>query len=460
MAIPDEHKGKYIFHFTDTRNLDSIIKNGLLCTNEKNKQGITHHNIANQAIQERRADTDVSAGPGGKIHDYVPFYFSSRNPMLLSLLNQKNCDQYQIIYLCIKIDRLDENDAVFTSSSANTANPPNFYDDPCHLDDLDWNLILSRKWKMGSDDDKHKKMAEALIYKKVDVSEIDAIVVYNEVAKEDVEKVFKQNGKNAPEILFARNQKMSNYEFYYTKWFFKNTKDFSDREYETLVTGPGILLQNYKELIEYVKDARLTKRASYPYKTVKALVEALNQDITKLPEMRAAVGIFQNYSTHNDTVGEHTKKVVEEMQKTGYYKKVSEDVKNVLLLGAYLHDIGKGPASKWEKDNGVMVRAYPDHPADAIPMLKRILIEDIETLSDDEIRRLCMLVVYHDIIGECCGKDRNKQQIADLIEGEDDYDMLTAISIADTTAIISSWRENIIIGAKAMKAEVMELKNG
>ena len=135
-------------------------------------------------------------------------------------------------------------------------------------------------------------------------------------------------------------------------------------------------------------------------------------------------------------------------------------MKNVLLLGAYLHDIGKGPASKWEKDNGVMVRAYPDHPADAIPMLKRILIEDIETLSDDEIRRLCMLVVYHDIIGECCGKGRNKQQIADLIEGEDDYDMLTAISIADTTAIISSWRENIIIGAKAMKAEVMELKNG
>ncbi len=313
---------------------------------------------------------------------------------------------------------------------------------------------------MGSDDDKHKKMAEALIYKKVDVSEIDAIVVYNKVAKEDVEKVFKKNGKNAPEILFARNQKMSNHEFYYTKWFFKNTKDFSDREYETLVTGPGILLQNYKELIEYVKDARLTKRASYPYKTVEALVGALNQDITKLPEMKATAGIFQKYSTHNDTVGDHTKKVVEEMQKTGYYMKASENVKNVLLLGAYLHDIGKGPASKWEEDSGVMVRAYPDHPADAIPMLKRILVEDIETISDDEIRRLCMLVVYHDIIGECCGKGRNIQQIADLIEDEDDYDMLTAISIADTTVISSFWRENIISGAKAMKDEVMKLKNG
>ncbi len=40
MIVPDIHKGKYIFLFTDLRNLDSIIKNGLLCTNEKNKQGI------------------------------------------------------------------------------------------------------------------------------------------------------------------------------------------------------------------------------------------------------------------------------------------------------------------------------------------------------------------------------------------------------------------------------------
>lgn len=37
MAILDEHKGKYIFHFTDIRNLDSIIKNGLLGTNAKNR---------------------------------------------------------------------------------------------------------------------------------------------------------------------------------------------------------------------------------------------------------------------------------------------------------------------------------------------------------------------------------------------------------------------------------------
>lgn len=90
MAIANNYKNKYIFHFTDIRNLDSIIKNGLLCTNIKNKNGITHRNIANTNIQNRRATMKVPVEPKGKVHDFVPFYFSSINPMLLKKLNEKN----------------------------------------------------------------------------------------------------------------------------------------------------------------------------------------------------------------------------------------------------------------------------------------------------------------------------------------------------------------------------------
>lgn len=174
--------------------------------------------------------------------------------------------------------------------------------------------------------------------------------------------------------------------------------------------------------------------------------------------MRDAVKISQNYPPHNDTVGEHTQKVVAEIRKCNYYKNASSQVQNVLLLGAYLHDMGKGPASKWK--NGQMKSVYLDHPADAIPMFRRILTEEIETVSDDEIRRLCMLVVYHDIIGDCLFKEREKQQIADLIESEDDYDMLSAISIADTTSTNVFWGRMIGEKAPIMKAEVMNLKHG
>lgn len=214
----------------------------------------------------------------------------------------------------------------------------------------------------------------------------------------------------------------------------------------------------YKELLKQVKDVRRVNKNEYRYKTIGELVEALNQDINCLSEMRDAVKIHQNYYPHNDTVGDHTKKVVAEIRKSDYYINASSQVKNVMLLGAYLHDIGKGPASKWK--NGQMKSAYLDHPADAIPMLKRILTEEIESVNDDEIRWLCMLVVYHDIIGDCLLKEREKQQIADIIENEDDYDMLTAISIADSTSINDAWGRMISKNAPDMKGEVMNLKHG
>lgn len=98
------------FHFTHIKNLDSIIKNGILCTNIKNARGIQHENVASKGIQARRNDMDVTCGPKGKVHDYVPFYFTSMNPMFLSVINRKNQDQpfmifsvYQLIKLKIKI---------------------------------------------------------------------------------------------------------------------------------------------------------------------------------------------------------------------------------------------------------------------------------------------------------------------------------------------------------------------
>jgi hypothetical protein len=451
MATPNEHKWRYIFHFTDIHNLDSIIKNGLLCTNVKNEKGIKHKNIANMTIQERRANMDVPVGPGGKVHDYVPFYFSSINPMLLKKLNEKNVDQPQIIYLCVKIDRLDKDDAVFTDASANTSEPPSFYDDTVQLDKLDWNLIDYRKWKVGTDEDKHKKMAEALIHNSIGINEVDAIVVYNEVAKKEVERIFRENGIKAPAVIYDFDPKVRNYSFYYTKLF------FSDRKGETLVVGPSALLRDYQRLIDYVKSERQKKRETYPYKSIDALVKALDKDIAILPELKDIEGLLQDYDPHNDTVDEHTKKVVSEMKQVEYYKKASEEKRNILLLASYLHDMGKGPKKKWT--SGKMTSAYLDHPVDAIPMLERILIEDVETISDEEIRQVCMLVVYHDIVGDCMEKGRENQQIVDVIENEDDLDMLLAISLADAKAVYGVWGLGILGRKKAFKESIMKTRN-
>lgn len=452
MAIPDEHKWRYIFHFTDVHNLESIIKNGLLCTNVKNEKGIQHKNIANMTIQERRANMDVPVGPGGKVHDYVPFYFSSMSPMLLTLLNQKNVDQQHIIYFCVKIERLEKDDAVFTNASANTVEPPTFFDDVVNLNHLDWEAIDKRSWGVASDEERHKKMAEALIHEKVEISDIDAILVFNEGIKKGVEQVFKESGVKAPAIIYDHDLRIRKYGFYYTKFFIDAQK------LNSLVTGPLTLLHHYRALIENIKKIRQTPRESYPYSNIADLVEAIDNDFTVLPELKAVTGLLQDYAPHNDTVDEHTKEVVSEMKRTAYYQGASEELKSVLELGAYLHDIGKGPKSKWKE--GKMKGAYPDHPADAIPMLKRILTEEIEYLTDDDIRRICMIVVYHDIVGDCQEKGRDKQQIADLIENEDDLEMLFAISCADAKAILGAWGVGLFGRKKAFAAQIMKLKQG
>ncbi len=59
--------------------------------------------IAHQNIQDRRAYTQVPCGPRGWLHDYVPFYFGVRSPMLFTIsrgnVEGYDRDQEDVIYL-------------------------------------------------------------------------------------------------------------------------------------------------------------------------------------------------------------------------------------------------------------------------------------------------------------------------------------------------------------------------
>ena len=63
MEIPREYKGRYFYHFTHIDNIKSIVEmGGLLSTNLKNRYNISHHNIANVNIQNRRSEMRVPVG--------------------------------------------------------------------------------------------------------------------------------------------------------------------------------------------------------------------------------------------------------------------------------------------------------------------------------------------------------------------------------------------------------------
>lgn len=75
-----------LFHITAIANIPRICAaGGILSKNAGATAGIDYQNIAHRGAQNARADRTVPDPPGGLIHDFVPFYFAPRSPMLCAI---------------------------------------------------------------------------------------------------------------------------------------------------------------------------------------------------------------------------------------------------------------------------------------------------------------------------------------------------------------------------------------
>jgi len=115
-----------LFHITAIDNLRAICKRGeLISKNAGAIQGINYQNIAHADIQTTRAAKSVPIPPGGNIHDYVPFYFAPRSPMLFTINNGnvEGCSSKQedILHFETTVDRVTANNAEFVFYDRNAA---------------------------------------------------------------------------------------------------------------------------------------------------------------------------------------------------------------------------------------------------------------------------------------------------------------------------------------------------
>lgn len=75
-----------LFHITAIANLPAICMAGaLLSKNDGAVAGINYQNIAHAGAQGAMAGRTVPNPPGGLVHDFVPFYFAPRSPMLCAI---------------------------------------------------------------------------------------------------------------------------------------------------------------------------------------------------------------------------------------------------------------------------------------------------------------------------------------------------------------------------------------
>jgi ssDNA thymidine ADP-ribosyltransferase, DarT len=188
-----------LFHITAIQNLPLIVAAGALqAKNTVSMRNVRYTNIAHQSIQEKRATKAVNLGRGGVIHDYVPFYFAPRSPMLLTVhFGQApgySGGQEGIATLettVIRATALDPGGFVFYDMNASLAYSK-AYDDLSHLNAVAWDLLTEpptldgfcQYWQSKPESERYakrmeKRQAEFLVHQRVPLSAITQVGVCN-----------------------------------------------------------------------------------------------------------------------------------------------------------------------------------------------------------------------------------------------------------------------------------------
>lgn len=201
-----------IYHITHIDNLESILsEGGLLAYNVMLETQTNYTNIAYENIQDRRATIRVPCGGGGVLHDYVPFYFAPRSPMLYTI-NRGNVKSYTqgqstVIHLVSYVENIEVAGLsfVFTDGHAVMAFT-DFFDDLNYLSAIDWDVMESRYWNDTNEDNdrKRRRQAEFLVRYFFPSQLIIEIGVMNSTIKTQVENIL-QNFTHQPSVIVRNN---------------------------------------------------------------------------------------------------------------------------------------------------------------------------------------------------------------------------------------------------------------
>lgn len=184
-----------LFRITHVDNIPWLLENGLHCRSS----GVVDPQFVSIGMQElikKRANHDVPIPPYGTLDDYVPFYFTPWSVMLLNIKTGRNGvaarlnDEIAIIGTRFATLAQHCEHVLFTNGHAYMAQT-RYYDDPAHLDQVDWRILQNRDFRKDDQDiDKSRRyQAEALVYRFVPPTAIAAIVCHNKGRADEVQSV-------------------------------------------------------------------------------------------------------------------------------------------------------------------------------------------------------------------------------------------------------------------------------
>ncbi len=187
----------WLYRLVHVDNLATLLTRGALhAPHATPEDGLPYHPIHNVSVQVSRHIQSIPCGPGGTIHDYVPFYFGPLSVMLLNLKTGRVAGydegQEPLIYLMTTAQAVQQAGCRFVFSDGHgLAGFTEWFDDLARLDQVDWNLVSTRYWSDQPDDNdrQRRKQAEFLVWQFLNWTLIGGIAVLNPSMQRRVEGI-------------------------------------------------------------------------------------------------------------------------------------------------------------------------------------------------------------------------------------------------------------------------------
>jgi hypothetical protein len=194
-----------VYHITDIANLPGIVRDGLCCNRVLRLGATGYTNIAHGNIQDRRARTNVPCCVGGTLHDYAPFFFAPRPPMLYAIYRGAVAGyaggQASVVHLVTTAQAIEAAGLRFAFTDGHgTMALTDFFDDLEDLDRVDWAVMRSRYWNdTATDGDRcRRRQAEFLVHEGCPWELVQEIGVLNTTAQHSVEEMVEASAHQPP----------------------------------------------------------------------------------------------------------------------------------------------------------------------------------------------------------------------------------------------------------------------
>ena len=186
-----------IFRIFHVDNLPVLLqRGGFHAPNFTPDDGLTYRTIHNVDIQTKRRVRTIPCGPSGVVHDYVPFYFGPRSPMLLQLHTDRVAGytekQGPLIYAVTSAQAIVDAGLQFVFSDGHgIAFISRWFDNLVHLDRVDWEMVYERWWadNVNDMDRQRRKQAEFLVHRFLPWEQVERFGVVDSDRKGQVEHV-------------------------------------------------------------------------------------------------------------------------------------------------------------------------------------------------------------------------------------------------------------------------------